>query len=556
MKSHWKIPIGYYLIKSVNSGILSGIIREAIRRAYEVGVHVRVTTMDGTRHNVSAFDALGCNMQPKDISQMITSFPHPCADYSVEAMLDPPHMIKLVRSMLAEYGSLYWPNHGWIKWDHIVKLHFMQEKCGLRYANKLTGKHIFYKRNKMKVALAVQVFSESVSKTLKWAHETELEGLSEKDVLATSAFLDLHNKLFDVLNSHSKFGRGYKAAISRDNWLKYQELFRDFERMYSELETGDGKKVIHSRRRTGPLGLIACIKVVENLFAKMVRNEIKLDYLCCHKLIQDHLEIFFSLIRAKGGWCHNPNPLQFMYNYRALLAHAGKSILNITTGNCMSQDDTVLLTVSNKAAERVRIMPGNDDSSNATSNILDETIPDVDNQEIHGRCVINACKGCKAAIAYIAGFYTFSIGKILKCEECKDALVDNIEDPCTDSSLILAQQWEDTNGLQVPSGSLCKLLTLCEKVVRKHSTRLSTPKIEHVMLKDVIESLDSNQIFPILAVFHSIETAIGCDNHYTNLVHLISRKYLRLRIKKLCRDEAIQRSHGNSILRSRVFQGL
>ena len=110
--------------------------------------------------------------------------------------------------------------------------------------------------------------------------------------------------------------------------------------------------------------------------------------------------------------------------------------------------------------------------------------------------------------------------------------------------------------MQTPSGSVCKLITLCEKIVRKHSTQLSTPQIEHVMLKEVLKSLDSNQIFPILSVFHAMETAIGCDNHYTNLVRIISRKYLKLRIKKLCQDEVVQRSHGNSILRSRVFRGL
>ena len=149
-----------------------------------------------------------------------------------------------------------------------------------------------------------------------------------------------------------------------------------------------------------------------------------------------------------------------------------------------------------------------------------------------------------------------SIGKIIKCDECKDALETNEEDPCTDSSLIDVQQWQDIEGLQTPSGSVCKLITLCEKIVRKHSTQLSTPQIEHVMLKEVLKSLDSNQIFPILSVFHSMETAIGCDNHYTNLVRIISRKYLKLHIKKLCQDEVVQRSHGNSILRSRVFRGL
>ena len=65
-----------------------------------------------------------------------------------------------------------------------------------------------------------------------------------------------------------------------------------------------------------------------------------------------------------------------------------------------------------------------------------------------------------------------------------------------------------------------------------------------------------NQIFPILAVFQSLETAIGCDNHYLNLVHMISHKYLKLCIKKICRDKALQNSHGNSIIQSRVFKGL
>ena len=63
-------------------------------------------------------------------------------------------------------------------------------------------------------------------------------------------------------------------------------------------------------------------------------------------------------------------------------------------------------------------------------------------------------------------------------------------------------------------------------------------------------------LFYVLAVFHSLETAMGCDNHYLNLVRMISRKYLKLRIKKICRDKALQKSHGNSILRSRVFRGL
>ncbi len=40
-KSYWKLPVGYFLCRGTKSGILAGLIREAIQRAFEVGVIVR-----------------------------------------------------------------------------------------------------------------------------------------------------------------------------------------------------------------------------------------------------------------------------------------------------------------------------------------------------------------------------------------------------------------------------------------------------------------------------------------------------------------------------------
>ena len=88
------ISLGYFLIKGVTAGILAGIIREAVKSCYESGVNIRVVTMDGTQHNISAFEQLGCKLQPRDISQLNTTFPHPhpSANYSIQAFPDPPHM--------------------------------------------------------------------------------------------------------------------------------------------------------------------------------------------------------------------------------------------------------------------------------------------------------------------------------------------------------------------------------------------------------------------------------------------------------------------------------
>ena len=94
MDGSWKLPLGYFLCKSITSEVQAGMIREALIRTYDAGVKVRVCTMDGTAHNTSTFKKLGCNLLPKQIRGMKVDFPHPhpSAQYSVYGILDPPHM--------------------------------------------------------------------------------------------------------------------------------------------------------------------------------------------------------------------------------------------------------------------------------------------------------------------------------------------------------------------------------------------------------------------------------------------------------------------------------
>lgn len=216
LRSYWKLPITYFLIKGVSSEILAGIIREAIFKCYEAGVNVRTVAMDGTIHNISAFNKLGCNLQPKDVSNIATKFPHPHkeATTSVFAICDPPHMAKNVRNMLAEYKDIVWPGHGVVRWQHVVKLQNLQQEHGLRLGNKLTVKHTSFQKNKMKVNLAVQLMSDSVSRSLKWAHANAIPGFEDPDILTTCTFLELHDKLFDILNSPARYAFGIKAALT------------------------------------------------------------------------------------------------------------------------------------------------------------------------------------------------------------------------------------------------------------------------------------------------------------------------------------------------------
>uniref|UniRef100_A0A0K2SZE4 THAP domaincontaining protein 9like [Acyrthosiphon pisum] n=1 Tax=Lepeophtheirus salmonis TaxID=72036 RepID=A0A0K2SZE4_LEPSM len=120
--------------------------------------------------------------------------------------------------------------------------------------------------------------------------------------------------------------------------VKKKKFHRFIER-YEVLERSDGMRVIDSRRRTCPLGLISYIYSLRHL---MKSGGIKLEYICCYKLQQDHLEhLFAAIIQRKG-------PQQFRFAFRKILCHAGKEMIHNINNNCVHQDDTLLWPISNR----------------------------------------------------------------------------------------------------------------------------------------------------------------------------------------------------------------
>ena len=58
-----------------------------------------------------------------------------------------------------------------------------------------------------------------------------------------------------------------------------------------------------------------------------------------YKISQDHLALFFSAVRACGGWNNNPTTRQFTMVYKQLLM---RHIIG-GRGNCTRQADTEIL---------------------------------------------------------------------------------------------------------------------------------------------------------------------------------------------------------------------
>eukprot|EP00094_Tigriopus_californicus_P010316 TCALIF_09951-PA protein Name:"Similar to THAP9 DNA transposase THAP9 (Homo sapiens)" AED:0.28 eAED:0.29 QI:0/0/0/0.75/0/0/4/0/337 len=322
-----------------------------------------------------------------------------------------------------------------VKWKHLNTFHQIQEGHGLRLGNKLSGRHIDFQKNKMKVKLALEaIASNSVAKSLEWAYANQIPELCDEDVLVTAKFL-----------------KEFKAALSLLNYEKVSEHFCSFTAMYEALETTSGQKIIHSRRKSGPLGFLTYINSIKRLMADITCGTLKLDYLCTYKLQKDHLEQFFGA--------------QFRYAFRKLLIHAGKSILSGSTGNCLPQDETVLLSISTRPIDLHQ--------SEQTFLPINESVSEIQNQPIHEKgCSIQSCRVCTAAITYIAGYYVYSLEKQIKCKVCRSSLMNSTEDPCENFSLIQFKNYVPKHsgmGLKYPSGSLCRLLYICEKTFRQNS---------------------------------------------------------------------------------------
>ncbi|XP_037801972.1 uncharacterized protein LOC119596716 [Penaeus monodon] len=89
------------------------------------------------------------------------------------------HMLKVVRNTLADGGILVDLNGEHIRWQYIVELHKLQACEDLRLGNKLKLTHIEWRQQKMKVNLAAQVFSSSVTDALQYcSHVLKLPQVS------------------------------------------------------------------------------------------------------------------------------------------------------------------------------------------------------------------------------------------------------------------------------------------------------------------------------------------------------------------------------------------
>lgn len=105
--SSWKLPVGYFFIKSLTGAEKANIIKEALIRLYEINVEVTSVTCDGPNAHFAMFKQLGCDFTP---NKMKTYFLHPSdKDIKIFAVFDACHMLKLMRNCFGDLKVLIDP---------------------------------------------------------------------------------------------------------------------------------------------------------------------------------------------------------------------------------------------------------------------------------------------------------------------------------------------------------------------------------------------------------------------------------------------------------------
>lgn len=105
-----------------------------------------------------------------------------------------------------------------------------------------------------------------------------------------------------------------------------------------------GELLINSRQKTEFIGLIINMKSALALYKHLVEDTKILKY--HYKISQDHVELFFSAIRTRGGFNNNPNAMQFRAAYKKLLIRT--ELREGGVGNCVSLKQINILTCSSK----------------------------------------------------------------------------------------------------------------------------------------------------------------------------------------------------------------
>uniref|UniRef100_A0ABD2XIE7 Transposable element P transposase n=1 Tax=Trichogramma kaykai TaxID=54128 RepID=A0ABD2XIE7_9HYME len=327
---NWKQPFFYIPSAGpVSASNLIILINKVLELAFEVGFIIKHMVCDQSKGNQSAAEQLG--ITPENPSYTFN-------ENKITFGFDVPHIIKCIRNNLI--SNNYKVDGNIVSWMPIKKLYELEKGKSCRAAPKLSKRHIEPNNfEKMKVSLAVQVFSHSVGAALMAATMNREVGLNNTDLEiagATSDFCSRIDRIFDCLNARtSADSNPYRRGLSSKSTIVEDELKKSLTWL----------KLIYDPTKSPAFSnLILTINGILLLWDRLKAEGV--SYLLTSRLNQDKLENFFGFVRERCGYNNNPTLTQCVKNIQyAVLVTV---LMPAVGGNCESDDARLLISNFNK----------------------------------------------------------------------------------------------------------------------------------------------------------------------------------------------------------------
>lgn len=532
----WKIPLGYFFISGINSEQKLSLLKQALTLLKDVGVIITNVTFDGCAANFGICNLLNCRFNKTNVK---VDFVHDNNRYFL--LPDPVHMLKLIRNCFGEKRRFIDVNGGCIDFDFLIKLNNLQLKEGLHLGTKLRNQHINFFKQKMKVKLATQLLSRSVSDALLFCrdrlHIKEFENCGP-----TAEFILLINDAFDILNSRKITDFGFKQAACSSNINNIKNFSKNFHDYICSLKFTDGLLVVDSQRKAGFIGLLMDLKSLLGIYEEYVAKGV-LKFIPAYKINQDHIELFFGAIRSQGGYNNNPTSRQFSSAYKKILIHA--EVRDEGAGNCIPLEQINILNVAstNKTPEQII----NESVPNRLNDDFDDTeISNFLTEHDYAFNFNSLSQYSMEVIKYISGFVSYKLGNKLQCEHCISQLYGEKENFL--DSLI---SHKSMGGLTYPSTDVIKICVECEKLLRIeqisnkykiNKSLISSKLLQFFIQRNIFSNMLNHDLTPL-------------ESHKILLIKSICNSYLDIRIHFICKQVITQEKIRNMYTKLILFKG-
>jgi len=434
--SPWKFPVAYFLAHSgVKHKLLKDLIIDVLSELFKSGLCPKVLVCDQGTNNQSALKSLGVDENNPYFF---------VENNKIYSIFDVPHLIKSLRNNLIGC-SFEKDNMTVAAFSDIAATHEIDKKnIKSKALLKITEAHINPSSfQKMRVKLAVQLFSHTMASTIRTCIETN--ELKSKTAKNTSDFVEFINKLFDCLNSRTLHSSNpYNCGLSDSGIVK--PFLNEAIKYFIDLQKNKKGKM------TKPpcfKGIIQTITGILNFFEEEKFNNNEISFILTYRLNQDELEKLFSIFRQKGGYNKNPTARTIRTSFRStcifsLCTSKGANCENIIE-NIDSQTNKQDVTFL-EGEQIINIENDQSSDTNSECSLIDTVVSVPENLNT----IPVTLEDC--SVTYFAGYLALKCIKKFNCEYCKDQLI--IEKDLNDKNqiLIINKNYSSFNtGLKAPA---------------------------------------------------------------------------------------------------------